>query len=529
MKVIFSCLFFLASIYYLNSQFPQIKWWFDTFDSCFGQTALGDIDNDGKPELVFGCYRNDSCIYALNAEDGSLLWKFNTSETAEGCNDVAPILFDSDGDGKLEVFVPSSCTPVTYCLNGATGEVIWKTQTRGSDSPPTIADLDNDGNFEILHGEFGGYVICINAKTGVKLWEIAVDTNSWIQTAPTIADLNNDGQLDFVVATWNFNENNKIFAFDGLTQKILWSVQLDDYVYHGTAVADFDSDGKPECVIGDYSGKLRMLNAEDGSIVWSFQAPSYIASPVTIADVDANGDCDILFASGNQIYALKNDGTVLWRFEEIEGFAPFRGVIAADITDDGHPEIIFGSSSGVVYALRGANGHPLWSINLKEHIGKDFEINHAPVVADFDGDGTLELFIIGGYSEYPNFRNNYGRGYTLSIGKGKDNQWTMFQYNNYRNSNACQTVPSKVEENKIDLPYIASHEETKLLISTSKKPYYTRVYIYDTMGRETIPHSISINDSIIEIVLEKSLPSGVYFVVVVGTDGYEIHKFARYK
>ena len=48
------------------AQFPQIKWWFDTGDSAFGQAASGDIDNDGKPEIVFGCYRNDSMVYALN-------------------------------------------------------------------------------------------------------------------------------------------------------------------------------------------------------------------------------------------------------------------------------------------------------------------------------------------------------------------------------------------------------------------------------------------------------------------------------
>lgn len=519
----------MVSIYCLNSQFPQIKWWFDTFDSCFGQTALGDIDSDGKPELVFGCYRNDGCIYALNAEDGSLLWKYNTGEFAEGCNDVAPILFDADGDGDIEVFVPSSCTPATYCLDGATGNVVWKTQTRGSDSPPTIADLDNDGNFEILHGEFGGYVICMDARTGVKLWEIAVDTNSWIQTAPTIADLNGDGQLDFVVATWNFNENNKIFAFNGLTQEVLWSVQLDGYVYHGTAIADFDDDGKPECVIGDYSGKLRMLNGENGSIVWTFQAPYYIPSPVTIADIDGNGSCEILFASGSLIYALNSSGTVLWEAEGIENNSSFRGVIAADITDDGVPEVIFGGSSGTVSALRGTDGYPLWSIDLKEHIGKDFNIDHAPVVADFDGDGILELFIIGGHSEYPNFGNNYGRGYTLSIGKGRDKQWTMFQYNHYRNGNACQTIPSKVEEHKTDLLNSFLFEGTKLAIPCSEGARSFRVYVYNSMGMEVEPRSISINDSIIEVVWEKSLPSGVYFVAVVGTNGYEIHKFVCYK
>src|SRR6266436_3108547 len=96
---VFYSLIFQSTI---RAQTPHIKWWFNTKDASFGQSAAADIDGDGKLEVVFGCYRNDSCVYALNAEDGTLLWKFNTHPLgAEGCNDVAPIIYDVDHDGKL--------------------------------------------------------------------------------------------------------------------------------------------------------------------------------------------------------------------------------------------------------------------------------------------------------------------------------------------------------------------------------------------------------------------------------------------
>ena len=63
----------IAISHHVFSQLPQLKWWFDIDDSSFGQSVAADIDNDGKLELIFGCYRNDSMVYALNAEDGSLL------------------------------------------------------------------------------------------------------------------------------------------------------------------------------------------------------------------------------------------------------------------------------------------------------------------------------------------------------------------------------------------------------------------------------------------------------------------------
>lgn len=54
----------------------------------------------------------------------------------------------------------------------------WIINTKGSDSPPTIADIDNDNKPEVIHGEFTGYVIAINAENGTQAWEILVDPNS---------------------------------------------------------------------------------------------------------------------------------------------------------------------------------------------------------------------------------------------------------------------------------------------------------------------------------------------------------------
>ena len=53
--LLFTALFvFSFSLFTFQShaQFPHIKWWYDVHDASFGQTASGDIDKDGKPELV---------------------------------------------------------------------------------------------------------------------------------------------------------------------------------------------------------------------------------------------------------------------------------------------------------------------------------------------------------------------------------------------------------------------------------------------------------------------------------------------
>jgi len=445
----------------VNAQSPTIKWWYDVNDASFGQSAAGDIDGDGKLEIVFGCYRNDSSVYALNAEDGSLLWKYNThSSGAEGCNDVAPIIYDVDGDGNLEVILPSSCNPKTFCFDGATEAVKWVCNTRGSDSPPTIADIDGDGVPEILHGEFGGYVICIKGNNGTPQWEIAVDLDSWIQTAPTIVDLNNDGNLDFVVATWNNvnADSNAVYAYRASNQSLLWKYKVSDVMYHGTAVADLDSDGLPELIIGCYNDTLYCINGDNGTTSWKYSYGSgfYMGAPATIADLDGDGECEIVFSCYYKVGALAGNGTVKWIYS-IPGYEQaFRGCALADINNDLLPDVIFGTDGGKVIALNGTNGANIWTKNLASHYGNTtYAFDNAPLVSDFDNDDSLEVFIVGGHAEYPNFQNDFGRAYMITAGKGSGPDWLMFQRDIHRQSSLCEITPSYVIENNSTNPSVS--------------------------------------------------------------------------
>jgi outer membrane protein assembly factor BamB len=490
----------------LFAEQPKILWWFDTYDSSFGQTAMDDINNDGKMNVVFGCYRNDSTIYALNTEDGSLLWKFNTTGSREGCNDAAPLIFDVDRDGLLDVVVASSCNPYTYCFEGATGEIKWQAPTRGSDSPPTVADLDGDGKYEILHGQFGGYVVCLNGEDGSQKWEILVDPDSWVQTAPTIVDLDSDGVLDFVVATWNFSDDSRIYAYRGDNQQLLWETPLAGLVYHGTAVADLYKNGKPELVIGDYSGTLSVIDGATGNIIWTYNAGVYIAGPVSIGDIDGDGFCEIVFVAAYQVTALNYDGTVKWKYDIPDYKQSFRGVVLSDINDDSLPDVIFGTSGGDVIALEGTTGNQIFSLDLAEHLGKEFDINHAPVIGDFNNNGILDLFIVGGKTLYPAYQENYGRAYAIEIGKGAGPYWKMFQKDVWRRGSLCEYINVSVEE---------SIETSSIIVYPNPARDFIEIVNNDLIDSEVKIYSllgelVAIGKSSrIEI---KHLPAGVYFV-----------------
>ena len=449
---------FLLSLFstQLTAQDPTIKWWYDVLDSGFGSAAAEDLDNDGKLEIIFGCYRNDSMVYVLNAENGSLAWKRNLAGDFEGCNDVAPIIYDVDQDGYKEAVVPASCNPKTFCFNGETGETKWVTPLHGSDSPPTISDIDNDGKPEILHGNFGGSVTCLNGEDGSIVFDLMVDPTSWIQTAPAIMDADNDGNLDFVVGASSFNGPDRIFCYRANNQELLWEsdIATDDF-YHGASFADLDGDDFMELVIGCYDGNIYCLNAEDGSEHWTYAFPTfsfYTPMATSIADLNDDGFYEITFFDYDRIGVLSHEGELLWEFEMASLGQCFRGAAISDVTGDGQLDVVFGSSNGILYALHGVDGEVAFEVDLAAHYGDPaFDLDHGPVIADFDDDGYMDIFVVGGYTTFPDFQQNYGRAYAISTNSPGGPDWLMFRRDSVRSGRVPIDLPTSVDQPEVDL------------------------------------------------------------------------------
>jgi outer membrane protein assembly factor BamB len=493
--------------------YPDIKWWVDLDAPSFGSAAVADLDGDGVLEIVFGTYFNDEKIHCLNGEDGSHLWVYPTGS----CNDASPVIADVDNDQDLEVIVPGSATQTVYCLDGTTGTLEWSTnEGHCIDSPPAIADVDDDGDLEIVNGTFNGYVFCLDADSGYIAWQCSLGTQNHIEACPNIHDFDGDGALEVVVAEWM--GDCRVYCLDGATGTVEWfSDAPSDWMYHGGSFADVDEDGLPEIAIGCYDSNVYLLNGEDGSTEWTFAAPAYACGPTSIADLNCDGHLEVVYATGSGMGVISHTGSGIWSAGSSGSI--FRGAAISNIDGDTIPDVIYGTSGGYLVARRGSAGELLWEIDLEDHYGDTFDIDHAPTIADFDGDGKLDVFIVGGQGTSSSPANNHGRAYMIAAGEGTGPGWPMFRYDVFR-SGYFDGTGTGIESSDPVVPAVTltcfpnpCHGSISIDFRLSE-PAQTGIHVFDLSGRlvDEIPaaeltegeHSVRFDTAALE--------TGVYFV-----------------
>lgn len=418
---LFLC-FFLVSMVALAQDAPtKPLWQLELASASYGGGAIGDLANDGNLVLVFGTYFNDEHLYAVQAKDGKVLWKFKSEG---GPLDASVALVDLDGDKKLEVLAADSSTGTLFCLDAA-GKVIWKKKLPNStDSPPSVADLDGDGKLEIVVGVMAmadrhGRVVVLDAATQQVKWTAKIPGH--VQSEPALVDLDGDGQLDVLVTTWRGDKC--VRALSGKDGHELWKHAMQGDMYHGVSVIDAKDGVK--LVASSIAGDLALLNAK-GQPIWTKQPGGYLFAPTTLTDVDGDGSLEIAVCSG-RMHLFDQAGKELWKTPSYGSIA--RGAAAADISGDGLPDLLFGASDRKFRAVEGKTGRELWAFDATTK-GHAYEgLDSGPIVADFDGNGTLEVFFIAGKGTSDKTRaENYGRAYALSIGKGAGD-WPMFRGN----------------------------------------------------------------------------------------------------
>lgn len=449
----------LAALPALAQTVPQtldVLWEVPLNSPSFGGAATADVDADGRLEIAFATYFGDSAVRVLNGEDGTELWKYQgggESGTGE-CLDASVKLTDLDGDGRLELIAPVSNTSLVLAFDAASGSLLWTYEAGYGeciDTPPTITDVDGDGSPEIAIGTFKGNVHLVTAA-GELLRVVKVAPGA-VQSGPTIIDLDGDGHADIVAA--NFRGDHKVHAVsiapavgedpEGVVE--LWSVQTGSHIYHGCSLGDLDGDGEPELVIASYDGKVYAIR-RDGSLLWTCDTTErYIMAPTVIADVDGDGTPEVIVTC-EKITVIRSDGEIMYsvaadpRPNKPYGWPVTRGVAVADLNGDGELDLAYVTGAGLFRALRGRDGEAIYEFDAATLHDKPLGTgSHCPIIADFDGDGRLDVFfVIGGVQG----EDRHGRAVCLTGFAGSGPGWYMFRHDHLNSGNVLTPLEAAV-------------------------------------------------------------------------------------
>ena len=314
---------------------------------------------------------------------------------------------------------------------------------------PAFGDLDGDGTLDLVVGVLGGAFDPI-ATTVQNLHYLSRDsTGRWghrtgqllpmldvgSESIPSLVDLDGDGDLDLLVANKiepGTRHTARIFRYENVGGRTAPSFVLrGDLPIRGTyhyapAFGDLDGDGDPDLLLGSWLARLAWYRNDGGGAGPTFTPVDSAAITITrgsnttpaLGDLDGDGDLDVLIgeASGTLNY-YRNDGTraaprfvlVSDRFQDLD-IGRRSAPALADLDGDGDLDLLVGSDSdGLVrFWNEGERTAPRFVRDSTFRL--DVQPLSAPTIGDLDGDGRLDLMVgsLGGGALY--FQGSGRRG-----------------------------------------------------------------------------------------------------------------------
>jgi len=356
----------------LNGSTGEVRWR-EPYDEITSHSPfeIYDLNNDGIEEIVISCQqKRGGWTIAYHANDGTEYWR-KQYESGEKYLSIA----DIEGNGYPYVYIcsgdPASEPPENgrgrlRKLNGTTGEVIEEVFTwRPCWGGPSIADADNDGNFEVyLTDRSTSYnfpanklakgMQCYDAQTLELLWydEDILCSSHGI----ALVDVNNDNILDAVAFNQVTNRQNPnihsgIYIINGSTGK-----RMEDKCeptpglscHSHFPIYDIDGDGHLE-VITARDSPARVFDITDWTIedtLDEFWEPPKMGNVIGDEKLEIIGADSYTFARSNvTIY----NGTTYEFIDRINVVRVIGIPLVQDIDNDDQNELIVVDSGGRLY------------------------------------------------------------------------------------------------------------------------------------------------------------------------------------
>jgi len=258
-----------------------------------GGLLMADIDKNGYIDIIVGNEKNypKDGKFFIARDESYLSGAGNTGD------EIYPGSFIYWGGPNGYVVTERSDIPATWCRM------------------PAIADLDNDGNLDIVFGNEGdgedklGHIFYSDGTRNTTKWRHVNVEGTNRSGQLNVADLNNDGFLD-IIFTWGSREDNFFYIYYGDkngSYSIDNRVKIEGAWAKTMSVADVDKDGWLDLLCSNYwhpkplgrdGFSHILLGGPDGySMDRKITLPTTGGDGTTVSDFNFDGYNDIFWAS----------------------------------------------------------------------------------------------------------------------------------------------------------------------------------------------------------------------------------------
>jgi len=277
--------------------------------------ALGDLDGDNKIDMVSSNQTNNNISVLRNISSTASI-NFNTKQDfTTGSTPFGVVIFDLDGDGKLEIVVANlGSGSISVFRNTSTiGSISFATKVDftvgNSPRSITVGDVDLDGKMDIaVTNQNVNTVSLLRNTSSIGNINFATKIEFSTGTRPTCAifnDIDGDLKTDLIVANQNSN-NVSIFRNTSTIGNISFSTKIDIAANTGAIAVsggDIDGDNKIDLVVANLSSNNIAILKNTSTIgAISFDPKLNFSTglnpiSISIGDIDGNRKPDISVAN----------------------------------------------------------------------------------------------------------------------------------------------------------------------------------------------------------------------------------------
>ncbi len=185
-----------------NGSAAGIKKQLNSGENLATSVAAGDVDGDGKPEF-FAVGDKGGKLHGYKA-DGTVLKGFPAAISPEGGPGAyVPAMGDLDGDSKPEISVATPKGGLFAFKADGTALKGFPAAFQGRPTGIAIADLDGDASPDLLVAAAEGKLFAFRSN-GLAFTGWPIEIGARTECAPAIADLDRDGDLEILLGAENW-------------------------------------------------------------------------------------------------------------------------------------------------------------------------------------------------------------------------------------------------------------------------------------------------------------------------------------